>query len=1278
MISIPAGLALVLAGVLYWMLDSESGARWLWSRASASVPGSLGAGELHGDLRSGLTLKAFAFENESISITSPNVKLQLGLGLFPVSLSIESLDADQLDIKQLSAPEAAPGDSPEDLLSSLSLPVPVDLNSIRIGRMIYRDEQGATRFESSNLYFSGRWQEDLLIRQAGLKTPAAEWSARARIGFRPPFPLDANLETRMDPAAVEIPSASPVQLKARLKGDLGDLEIEAQADRPAVTLRGRIRDLLQQPGWDLQLLAGELQWPLESDAPDVVVAQLAANSSGRLRHYELHAAGTVGINGMPVMPFDLKGNGNAQSILIDKLHLSGEQLRLEARGPVSWNDGMRIDLSSVIERFDPGLWLASWPKDRPLNGDLELGWEPGHLTLRSFNLAERDDGFSLLGSGDMDLATDVVEAALEWNQFRWPPAGGLADVSSRNGNVRVHGKPRDWSLEGSLQLQAGQWPDGLLTLTGNGDLGSMRLQVERGETLGGLFDGQFSFGWTGQRDWSADVRAQKLDIASLDDRLPTAVSGTFSAAGRLQPMEFDVDIKQMSGALRGRRIDVDGGVSLAGGQLHAKALQIRSGESHLLLDGDMKSSGGIRFFAHVESMDELVPGTSGSFEGQGRFSSNPAHPLFELDLRGSDLSWGAWRIGAISTSRPEDQGEFAATRFELTDITFDGQTVDEIGLTLSGQKPLDTIQLEGRRNGTRLEASLAGSVTGWDNPAVAGWTGEINAINLENEALGSLNLEKPASLVVGLNGLEAGPACLSGSRNGQICFDFRWRDGNDFQAHSRLDTISLHLLPLLLDTNVEFTETLSGEFFWQKSPGEKLTAELKAELSPGEIRIEDEEVALSTGPGLFAFRITDGQLLTAVLKIDIPGAGSVDGEFRALDISLGVDSAIDGHIRLEFGRIEPLLKWIPLPVDRISGNVNADIRLSGTFSDAKLTGHASLVRGEVEYGASGTVVSDITLAGAVYEFDYTELNGSFRMGDGRGVIKAAVHFDDILNPEIQLEFSGQNLTLVNVPDVTVKANPDLELHWHDGLLNLNGSILVPSARISPRYLPSPTASESDDLVITGGGDTLPEESFDSRSKLRLNGTVAVELGKDVSVTLERATASLRGKVAFNWNDNILPVADGMYALSGEITAYGQRLKIDDGRISFPHIPADDPHLNISAVREIYGNQQVREAGVLISGTLRRPVLEPYTMPATTRERALTLLVTGHDFDYEQGVGGVEVGMYIAPRFYVSYGIGLFESQSVISARYDLKHGFGIKATSGQRQTGADISYTIER
>jgi translocation and assembly module TamB len=89
-------------------------------------------------------------------------------------------------------------------------------------------------------------------------------------------------------------------------------------------------------------------------------------------------------------------------------------------------------------------------------------------------------------------------------------------------------------------------------------------------------------------------------------------------------------------------------------------------------------------------------------------------------------------------------------------------------------------------------------------------------------------------------------------------------------------------------------------------------------------------------------------------------------------------------------------------------------------------------------------------------------------------------------------------------------------------------------------------------------------------------------------------------------------------------------------------------------------------------------MEAYTYPLTTEERALTLLATGSDFDYEQGVGALDFGTYIAPRLFLSYGIGLFERDNVISARYDLKKGFGIKASSGQRDSGVDLSYRLDK
>lgn len=274
--------------------------------------------------------------------------------------------------------------------------------------------------------------------------------------------------------------------------------------------------------------------------------------------------------------------------------------------------------------------------------------------------------------------------------------------------------------------------------------------------------------------------------------------------------------------------------------------------------------------------------------------------------------------------------------------------------------------------------------------------------------------------------------------------------------------------------------------------------------------------------------------------------------------------------------------------------------------------------------------------------------------------------------------SGENLTVIDVPDVGVIANPDLEIGVQEGRLVINGEIVVPSARLSPANLGTGIARESDDVVIVAGQDADVVEEPEEESNLEIVGRVNLVLGDDIVIDLDVADATVRGEATFEWSGPPMPVADGQYRVAGNIQAYGQLLQITEGTISFADVPADNPQLRIRAEREIFGNSQVRSAGIFITGTAKNPDVEIYTNPATNESRALTMLVTGSDFNFEQGVGAVDVGTYIAPKLYLSYGIGLFDRQNVISVRYDLARGFGIKASSGSRSDGIDLSYTLER
>jgi translocation and assembly module TamB len=802
----------------------------------------------------------------------------------------------------------------------------------------------------------------------------------------------------------------------------------------------------------------------------------------------------------------------------------------------------------------------------------------------------------------------------------------------------------------------------------------MHLTVPQAAALDGSLAGELDLTWSPRVRWSLQARLDDVATAPLVPAWPGRLSGEFAAEGRTGPAALDVRIGQLSGVIRERPVSARGDLSLFAGAVTAKNLWLRSGASELKMDGRLDGLRGLAVEARVAALGDFLDGAAGSLVGQGNISLDPAQPSLQLRGRGQNLSWAGVSLESLVMA-PADGAP--GTRLELEGLELGGNRFDRVVATFTGERPLDDIALSAEWLGSRIETLLRGGVADWTSPLASGWRGQLQRLRLHAAEAGFIELESPAGLSLNTGMLALDAACFLGSREGRLCIDSHWQSGDEFALEAAVDALSPNLALTLLGSDLAFTQRLSGELEWRQRPQSEPRARVRLGISPGQVTTEEgEETVITTGAGLFGFEIADGRLYSGNLDIPVPGSGGIDTDFTVPDLSAGLESSVQGRIRIQLASIEPLLRLFP-GVEGSSGPLSADMNFSGTLSDPRLTGHASLVRGTVSHFASGLVLEDIRLAGAVYQYDQTELTGTFRAGEGQGTARMVVNFDDILAPELSLELSGRNLALVNVPDLNLIADPDLRLIWREGELGVIGRIVVPRARLSPRYLPTTTAAESADVVIVAGADPLAEPAESKPVDWKVRGQLELELGDDVRLILERATARAQGKTTFHWSGPLMPLADGGFGISGEISAYGQLLRIAEGRVNFSNRPADNPFLNIRAEREIYGNSQVTRAGVLVTGTLKRPIMEPYSVPMTTRERALTLLATGSDFNYEQGVGSVEVGMYVAPKLYISYGIGLFDEQNVISARYDLGKGWGIKTTSGQRETGADISYTIE-
>jgi translocation and assembly module TamB len=470
---------------------------------------------------------------------------------------------------------------------------------------------------------------------------------------------------------------------------------------------------------------------------------------------------------------------------------------------------------------------------------------------------------------------------------------------------------------------------------------------------------------------------------------------------------------------------------------------------------------------------------------------------------------------------------------------------------------------------------------------------------------------------------------------------------------------------------------LEGWLDWRKLPGRAATGRADLRVTAGRVlELENDDVFTETGEGRFGFVLQNGNLESGVLDMEFPGTGFIDIDFGVNDVIGSKSNNLQGRAIARLDNLRLLGQLLFPAVDDIDGQFESDLRLGGTLTDPLFDGGFRVANGRVRYAPVGLNITNIGLEGLLAKRGQGSLKGQFQAGEGTGVVDGRIVYDTLQNLQLDIALSGDRLLLVNTDNLKLSTVTDLRIGLSPQRTEINGRIVVPSARLTASNLALEKVTDSEDLVVeTNGGTPAPAAKAPGN---RVFGELEVAFGDDVVMNVPDIQTQISGSVLFKWNGGPVPVGDGSYKLRGKVDVYGPSLQIENGSINFPGIPADNPQLNIRAERDIYGNTQIRSAGVSVTGSLKRPVVEAYTIPDTNRDRAWTLLVTGSDFDQGQGVGGFDVGTYIAPRLYVSYGISLFEDENVLSARYDLKKGFGVKISSDNRETGVDVSYTLDR
>lgn len=1289
---LPLLLLLLLFSGVWWVLESETGTRWLWERAAAMVPGELEAGSVDGALADGFAVSDLRYASETVEVSVTAARLTVTPTVFPPALELAGVSAGEVTIRLQPSSPVPESDavSIADILSMLELPLPVRVDGLSLDALRVLAADDREIFAMRGVRLAGRMHETMELRHARLAIGDFAIEGSGTVALSAPHPIEADVRLEIDSGAAAFLNDMPVRFAATLQGRLDDLEVDVEGESPPFRLEGSVRQVTTRPQWDVELRADALQWPLAVEDPAVRASDVRLASAGNLQGYSLEGTASVEVRDSGEMQAALlRATGDTTGIDVADLEVSGPLAAGSVRGRVGWSPALAIEADAQVARFDLHRFVPRWPEDRAVSGHVDAIWQSGSIELADLEVAVENSSMTLQSSGTIDPAGGIVDLSIDWQEVEWPVGAEAPQIRSDTGAIRLAGSPDDWRLDGQATLAVAEYPEGTFVLRGEGDRGQAAVTLAESRVLGGTAAGSLQYNWRDGGRWSASLAVNGIHTEPVLAAWPGVLDARFDAAGQVSPFHIDIELDSFDGTMRGLPVAGSGGFTFGPDELRFRQLEIDSGDSSLAVNGMLRSAEGIDFDVEVDALGTFLRAASGSLEASGNVAMPDGFPRLDLALDGRDLGWRQYRAGSLSIESVQSPDRPLALRLTAAELELGGRALDTVTARVAAGRDTQRFEAELARADRTLHFVLDGAFGDWRQPLASGWSGSLETLELAAGPEFALVLEAPAGVELSPDSFALEEACLAGRRAAnapetfgesvpEVCGSGHWAGAGDFHAAATLDAFPVDALGLVLDTGLDFTQTLDGSMTFSRTSARALSGEMQLDISAGRIsnRI-DERLATTTRPGVLQLQLENGQLLSGQLRLPFSEASKIDAQFDVLDVGRGETSPIEGRLQLEVNDIGVAASVAPM-IDAASGRLAADVRMSGTVREPQFMGEGSLDDGSLTYEPLGLRLEDMVLSGAIRERNRLELEGTFRAGEGSGRIYTSADYLDGAETGLRVSLSGRQLTVVDVPDLRVIADPELDFGLDDGTITINGSIVVPQARLSPASLTANPVRESGDVVVVAGQEAEAEEAPPPEDGIDIQGEVELTLGDDIVVDLDVADARVTGETTFRWSGPPMPVASGQYRVSGNFQAYGQLLQITEGIVNFPNVPANNPVLRIRAEREIFGNSQIRSAGVAITGTAKDPEVEVYTTPRTNESRALTLLVTGSDFNFEQGVGAVDVGTYIAPKLYLSYGIGLFERENVISLRYDIARGFGIKASSSSRTDGVDLSYTLER
>ncbi|CAG1013824.1 partial Translocation and assembly module subunit TamB, partial [Burkholderiaceae bacterium] len=329
------------------------------------------------------------------------------------------------------------------------------------------------------------------------------------------------------------------------------------------------------------------------------------------------------------------------------------------------------------------------------------------------------------------------------------------------------------------------------------------------------------------------------------------------------------------------------------------------------------------------------------------------------------------------------------------------------------------------------------------------------------------------------------------------------------------------------------------------------------------------------------------------------------------------DTPIQGVLEVQVANLGTWGPWVPAGW-RLTGALRTSAGIGGRFGAPEYTGE---VRG------SGIGVRNFLLGVNITDGDVAiALRGDsarierFTARGGKGSVTLEGNATLGETPQALLKLQADHFQLLGRVDRRIVTSGQAQLRLDREVIALDGRFGVDEGLID--FSRSDAPQLSDDVIVVRGkpaNGAAPTTSANPAPGHTVKLDLQVALGERLRLRGRGIDTGLHGDLHITSPGNQLAIAGTVSAIGGTYAAYGQKLAIERGLITF-NGPAQNPRLDIEATRP---NMDVR-VGVLVTGTALNPRVRLFSEPEMSEIDKLSWLVLGRAAD--EGLGRADTAL----------------------------------------------------